>query len=156
MVQSKSDYLDRFDTCQWPPAYGFKKFLFMCACVVSLFMHAWACVKGCPKRLEEGVRLPGAGVTGGCQPPCGRWESEPGRVEEPFPALYSCFVIRVCKGEGGLLFSPRIAYASQEERPEFFSPVTGTICTEQDGIPPPPAPRSAQWERVRPVRKTVF
>jgi hypothetical protein len=36
----------------------------------------------CPKRPEEGVRSPGTGVTDGCEPPCGCWEFNSGRMEE--------------------------------------------------------------------------
>lgn len=116
----KSGYLDRFDTaCHWHPAHGFSEvFIYVCLC--CLYACLYLC-EGVPQ--EEGVRLSRAGVRGCCQPPCGRWESESGLVEERFPGLYSCFVIRVCKGdEGGLSFGPKIAYASQEEWLQLLSP----------------------------------
>ena len=28
----------------------------------------------CPQRSAEGIRLPGTGVMGGCEPPCGCWD----------------------------------------------------------------------------------
>ena len=50
-------------------------FLYMClsALPASMFKHhiySW-----CPQRPEEGARSPGTGLTGGCEPPCGCWES---------------------------------------------------------------------------------
>lgn len=40
-----------------------------CISVCVYYVHAW-----CPRRPEEGVRSPGTGVTGGCEPPCGCWQ----------------------------------------------------------------------------------
>lgn len=36
----------------------------------------------CSQRPAEGIRVPGAGVTGACEPPCGRWGSNLGPLEK--------------------------------------------------------------------------
>ena len=48
------------------------------------FLHACFCTTGLKfqKRLEEGIRSPGSGVTDGCEPPCGYGELNPGPLEE--------------------------------------------------------------------------
>ena len=43
------------------------------ACKPVYHMHAW-----CFWKPEEGIGSPGAGVTNGCEPPCGCWESNLG------------------------------------------------------------------------------
>ena len=41
------------------------------ACIPVYQVSAWH-----PQSLSQGVRSPGAGVTAGCEPPCGCWERE--------------------------------------------------------------------------------
>ena len=40
-------------------------------------MRAW-----CLQRPENGVGIHGTGITDGCELPCGRWELNPGPLEE--------------------------------------------------------------------------
>lgn len=51
--------------------------LHFCICVCVYYVHAW-----CPRRPEEGVRSPGTGVTGGCEPSCGCWQPHSPLQEE--------------------------------------------------------------------------
>lgn len=43
------------------------------ACVFVHHTYAW-----CPAEAQEEVRFSGTGVTDGCDPPCGCWETNPG------------------------------------------------------------------------------
>lgn len=45
-------------------------------CVSIYHRHAW-----CLWKTKEGIRSPGAGVTEGCEPPCGCWEQNLGLLE---------------------------------------------------------------------------
>ena len=45
------------------------------------------CVTGTCRRPEVGI-IPGIGVTGSCEPPCGFWKSNQGAVKE-CPVLFS-------------------------------------------------------------------
>jgi hypothetical protein len=63
--------------------YSFNIFLFfsldLLICVVCLYVHhmgVW-----CSQRSDEGVRFPGTGETGGCKPPHGCWELNPGPLQ---------------------------------------------------------------------------
>jgi hypothetical protein len=52
------------------------------ACMFVCHICAW-----CLKRLEEGIKSPGTGVTDDCEPSCGYWESNLGPLEEQLVPL---------------------------------------------------------------------
>lgn len=58
----------------------------MCVSVCIRYVHhmcAWY-----TRRPEDGIACPGIGVTDGCKPPCGFWESNPGHLQEQPGLLY--------------------------------------------------------------------
>lgn len=46
-------------------------------CICAYFAQAWY-----PQWLEDGVRLPGPGITDSCSPQCGRQELNMGQLDE--------------------------------------------------------------------------
>lgn len=57
------------------------------ACMSVHRIHVWFLW-----RSEEGVRSPETGVTGGCEPPSGCWESNLGSLEE-HPSLHPISIL---------------------------------------------------------------
>lgn len=49
--------------------------------------HVYTSCAWCPWRPEEDIILPGTGVTGDWQPPCGCWEQNPGPLKGTTSAL---------------------------------------------------------------------
>ena len=54
----------------------------MCVDILPACMSVHRVLPGALRRPEEGVGSPGTGITDGCEPPCGCWESNPGPLEE--------------------------------------------------------------------------
>ena len=54
----------------------------MCLCALPACMYVYHVCAWCLWRPEEGIRSPGTGVTDGCEPPYGYWESNLGPLEE--------------------------------------------------------------------------
>jgi hypothetical protein len=48
-----------------------------CACIYENHVHYW-----CLWRSEDGIGSSETGVGGGCKPPCGCWEPNPGPLQE--------------------------------------------------------------------------
>lgn len=66
---------------KWLPAFSKALFIFTCMCVLSASMCLHHVSTWCPQKPEEGG-LPGTGITGSCEPPCGSWELNLGPHQE--------------------------------------------------------------------------
>jgi hypothetical protein len=107
----------------------------------------------CSRRLQEGVRFPGTGVTDCCEPPCGWWNCNPARVTSAinhwanfpvlafdclgFVCLFVCFSRSSCFWFWFLVFRDRVS---------LYSPgCPGTHSVDQAGLELRNPPASVSW-----------